>query len=308
MERLGYGSDGLPQEILSVLPQDPYAQLQLAYRISNNALSQKAGQLENDAQQLRHALSQKSNHSNMLEQRVAQLENELHDMHAKHKMAMEATQKLSGEKNALINTVKKLNRDVAKLESFKRNLMNTLRDDDDPSAALQLQSPKLFSDASMGGSLDASSDRLISNVLAGANSVPMGPATSSPTRSQDSSLANGMKNFGGLGSPRMAPDGSHHMGGYSDYGGGSPRPPQARTAPTSSSSSPRMDGKEFFRQARARLSYEQFSHFLQNIKELNAGRQSREDTLSKARDIFGSENGDLYASFEGLLSRHLPAM
>jgi hypothetical protein len=49
-----------------------------------------------------------------------------------HKMAMEATQKLSGEKNALINTIKKLNRDVAKLESFKRNLMQTLRDDDDP--------------------------------------------------------------------------------------------------------------------------------------------------------------------------------
>lgn len=70
---------------------------------------------------------------------------------------------------------------------------------------------------------------------------------------------------------------------------------------------PRVDGKEFFRQARNRLSYEQFSAFLANIKELNAHRQSREETLRKADEIFGSENKDLYQSFEGLLSRHLPA-
>lgn len=38
----------------------------------------------------------------------------------------------------------------------------------------------------------------------------------------------------------------------------------------------RLDGKEFFRQARSRLSYEQFSLFLANIKELNAHRQTRE--------------------------------
>ena len=94
--------------------------------------------------------------------------------------------------------------------------------------------------------------------------------------------------------------------------------PSAFASPISSSSpmmpgakdpagaSPRIDGKEFFRQARARLSYEQFSSFLQNIKELNAHRQSREETLHKARSIFGSENDDLYGAFEGLLSRHLP--
>ena len=45
---------------------------------------------------------------------------------------------------------------------------------------------------------------------------------------------------------------------------------------------------------------------LQNIKELNAHRQTREETLRKAADIFGTDNGDLYASFESLLSRHLP--
>uniref|UniRef100_A0A0A8Z0E3 At4g15545-like C-terminal domain-containing protein n=1 Tax=Arundo donax TaxID=35708 RepID=A0A0A8Z0E3_ARUDO len=67
----------------------------------------------------------------------------------------------------------------------------------------------------------------------------------------------------------------------------------------------RVDGKEFFRQARSRLSYEQFAAFLANIKELNAHRQSREETLKKADEIFGAENKDLFMSFQGLLSRSL---
>jgi hypothetical protein len=68
----------------------------------------------------------------------------------------------------------------------------------------------------------------------------------------------------------------------------------------------RVDGKEFFRQARARLSYENFSQFLQNIKELNAHKQTRQETLSRAAEIFGDHNSDLYHTFETLLVKHLP--
>ncbi|GJN23825.1 hypothetical protein PR202_gb11510 [Eleusine coracana subsp. coracana] len=73
-----------------------------------------------------------------------------------------------------------------------------------------------------------------------------------------------------------------------------------------SSRTPRIDGKEFFRQARSRLSYEQFGAFLANIKELNAHKQSREETLKKAEEIFGPDNKDLYLSFQGLLNRSMP--
>ncbi|PHT69519.1 hypothetical protein T459_24623 [Capsicum annuum] len=76
-------------------------------------------------------------------------------------------------------------------------------------------------------------------------------------------------------------------------------PPKGRPLPGQT----RIDGKEFFRQARSRLSYEQFSAFLTNIKELNAQKQSREETLRKAEEIFGMENKDLYLSFQGLLNR-----
>ena len=45
---------------------------------------------------------------------------------------------------------------------------------------------------------------------------------------------------------------------------------------------------------RQRLSSEAFSSFLQAIKELNSGKLNRNDTLQRARDIFGSTNRELY--------------
>lgn len=45
----------------------------------------------------------------------------------KARHSMEEQTKLVGEKNALIGTVKKLNRDLAKLDSFKRNLLQSLQ-------------------------------------------------------------------------------------------------------------------------------------------------------------------------------------
>ena len=65
-----------------------------------------------------------------------------------------------------------------------------------------------------------------------------------------------------------------------------------------------VDGKEFFKRARHRLSFQQFNEFLANIKRLNSHVQNREDTLEKARDIFGKENQDLHVAFTALLSRH----
>ncbi|KAL6198887.1 hypothetical protein ACLB2K_028675 [Fragaria x ananassa] len=79
-------------------------------------------------------------------------------------------------------------------------------------------------------------------------------------------------------------------------------PPRGRPL---SGRTPRIDGKEFFRQARSRLSYEQFSAFLANIKELNAEKQTREETLRKAEEILGTDNKDLYLSFQGLLNRNI---
>eukprot|EP00854_Cymbomonas_tetramitiformis_P019196 gene19196-22947_t len=183
-------ADTIPKEIMAVLPTDPNEQLEMSHRIANLAFSQKI---------------------KALERRVTNLELEVNDAQEKARHSMEEQTKLVGEKNALIGTVKKLNRDLAKLDSFKRNLLQSLQDEDE--------------------------------------TVP-GGATMTPARD--------------LSSDRLVNSGSD--------------------------GSPRVDGKEFFRQARSRLAYEQFSQFLQNIKELNAHRQTREETLKKAQEIFGSEN------------------
>lgn len=47
----------------------------------------------------------------------------------------EQAHRLGNEKAALINTVRKLNRDVAKLDSFKRNLLNSLQADEEVSVS-----------------------------------------------------------------------------------------------------------------------------------------------------------------------------
>ncbi|KAK8647718.1 hypothetical protein V6N13_121445 [Hibiscus sabdariffa] len=67
---------------------------------------------------------------------------------------------------------------------------------------------------------------------------------------------------------------------------GANSPPHGHSLPVRT---PRIDGKEFFRRVRSHLSYEQFSAFLANIKELNAQKQTREGTDEvRCMSSFGS--------------------
>ena len=131
-----------------VLPDDPSDQLELAHRIANLAFVSKVQQLERENANLREQNADVKMKTKQLERKVLNLENELAEAADKAVLAMEERDKLHAEKTALINTVKKLNREVAKLDNFKRNLMQTLQDEDDPV-----------------GAGDASGDRLVSGVL-----------------------------------------------------------------------------------------------------------------------------------------------
>ncbi|KAK3269855.1 hypothetical protein CYMTET_21720 [Cymbomonas tetramitiformis] len=274
-------ADTIPKEIMAVLPTDPNEQLEMSHRIANLAFSQKVCVLEAENNQLRQTLMQRQSQIKALERRVTNLELEVNDAQEKARHSMEEQTKLVGEKNALIGTVKKLNRDLAKLDSFKRNLLQSLQDEDET----------VPGGATMTPARDLSSDRLVNSVLSSSAALP--PAT--PPRSYATPAAPTPGSTMNISTSSAAPPAPKAL---SPTFGASPA--------AGSDGSPRVDGKEFFRQARSRLAYEQFSQFLQNIKELNAHRQTREETLKKAQEIFGSENGDLYQSFESLLSRHLP--
>lgn len=260
----------IPRELVALLPTDPDQQLELAHRLASLAFTSKAAQLEAENAQLRQSVMQRQSQIKALERRVTNLELEVNEAQEKARQSLEEQTKLVGEKNALINTVKKLNRDLAKLDNFKRNLLQTLQDDEDVKDQL-------------AAGADYTSDRLVSSVLSSVHAespaptaaVPATPASAAPDAGANVGLSPSMYATPGSGA---SPDGA----------------------------GARVDGKEFFRQARARLQYEQFSQFLQNIKELNAHKQDRDQTLARAKEIFGSDNADLYQAFEALLSRHLP--
>lgn len=54
------------------------------------------------------------------------------DLEAENASTREEASKLSMEKAALLSTVKRLNKDITRLDAFKRNLLQTLQDDEDP--------------------------------------------------------------------------------------------------------------------------------------------------------------------------------
>lgn len=262
--------------MLAVLPSDPYDQLDLAHRITALAYTQKVANLEAEARGLNQQLTTKNSQIKSLERKVSLMEVEVGEHQEKARQSLEEQAKLVAEKNSLIATVKKLNRDVARLEGFKRNLMQSLQDDEDVIREKDYGAPL----ANELGT-DYAAERLVQTVLSqahGGSQPPLGGNTPMPS------------------APPTAPPTAHATP--------TTAPPGASLTPGASPA--RVDGKEFFRRARARLSYEQFSAFLQNIKDLNAHRRTREEALKRAKEIFGPDGADLYASFEGLLSRHLP--
>ncbi|CAD6259624.1 unnamed protein product [Miscanthus lutarioriparius] len=313
----------LPDEILAVIPTNPYEQLDVARKITSMAIASRVSRLEADAARLRRDLADR-------DRAEAELRARLADSDARLAAALDENAKLAKERDSLAATTKRLARNLAKLEAFKKQLMKSLSEDN----LLQL------SETSQDHNRE---DNLTARVSSWKDEV-----SSSNTSSDTSSRSTMTESIHGGGykfsitsymPPKLTPGStpmiSSSSGSPRAYSTGPPSPkflsgPTSPTktqsegqltfsswqgssshqysAPTSQRHSftgrPRIDGKEFFRQARTGLSYEQFGAFLANIKEFNAQKQSREDTLSKAEEIFGTEHKDLYISFQNMLNRN----
>ncbi|KAL6637187.1 hypothetical protein ACP70R_024759 [Stipagrostis hirtigluma subsp. patula] len=319
------GDFALPDEVLAALPRDPYEQLDLARRITAMAISGRVSGLEREAARLRVEAADRDRENGELRERVALLDTALQETNARLRAALEDNIKLSKERDALAQTSKKLARDLQKLESFKRHLMQSLRDDssspqetvDIPTyGSVSRPTANISSESLDAGSTNregtqarpptqqhAFSSHITPRFTPGATPKIMS-ASVSPRRMSTTATPKLMSGATSPSRPRIEghmsmtpwyPSSKQSSAANSPLRG---RPNPGRT--------PRIDGKEFFRQARSRLSYEQFGAFLANIKELNAHKQSREETLKKAEEIFGPDNKDLYLSFQGLLNRSLP--
>ncbi|KAL1559879.1 hypothetical protein AAHA92_10173 [Salvia divinorum] len=317
----------LSDDILSVIPTDPYDQLDLAHKITSMAIASRVSKLEAEAGRFRQKLQEKDRLIQQLEDKVAQLDTAYQDAEFRLKITREDNMKLLKERDSLSMTAKKLSRDLAKQEAFRRQLVQSLNEENSPSETVDIGTydqsvPKAYStnDDSNGYikhiSYSDSTDNASTNDKAGhkfsltpyitPRLTPTGTpkVISSSVSPRRYSAAISPQKASGTTSPSANYDGK---GSYSSWYPSSQQssvansPPRGRPLP---GCTPRIDGKEFFRQARRRLSLEQFSAFLANIKELNAQRQSREETLRKSAEIFGTDNKDLYISFQGLLNRN----
>ncbi|KAI4323189.1 hypothetical protein L6164_022816 [Bauhinia variegata] len=323
----GYGPDfHLPDEILSVIPTDPYEQLDLARKITSMAIASRVSNLESDMDQMKQKLYEKDRIICELEEKVAGLSHACQEAESRLNNALHENTKLLKERDQLAMTAKKLGRDLAKLETFKRQLMLSLNDDNHSQAetidigTCDQAVPKAYPVKDDDGngyvahrSYNGSND--VGNTVDEASRyggqrfsiTPYITPRLTPTGTpRVISTAVSPQNASGATSPSRLPyEGRSSLSSWypsSQQSSAANSPPRGRSIP---GRTPRIDGKEFFRQARSRLSYEQFSAFLANIKELNAQKQTREETLRKAEEIFGTDNKDLYLSFQGLLNRNV---
>lgn len=250
-----------------------------------------------------------------LQERVGSLEEQLRQSHV-------AKELLTNEKTALIETVKGLSKDVHKLQNLKQTLLRSL--DDSMMEGLTLSNtspdsmPPVEADELVARALRSAQGRSVSSFpqdptpqLQPASTPRVRPVTFSMSAAgRVNGSAEGLSTTSAppLQTPAVNASVSGpvapHVSLTSSGALRSSTTSSTSSLPGSSPYTPRVDGKEFFQQARAKLSYEQFSEFLKEIKRLNAGEQSREATLEAASRIFGEGNGELYTAFDALLSRH----
>ncbi|KAL2530411.1 Uncharacterized protein Fot_23012 [Forsythia ovata] len=327
----------LPEEMLEVLPSDPFEQLDMARKITSIALSTRVSALESERSVLRQQLTDRDAIIADLQSQLESFDSALSETSDKLSQAQQEKENLLRENVQLSTTVKKLNRDVAKLEAFRKTLMRSLEEDDDKSAgAPGIAGPHIpgntEDDATLPTTQTASMRSQFSDT---GNSYTENPETEAmmPPR-----VSRGLLLASQTSTPRLSPPGSppslsasvspsrtpkpvsprrHSIsfsttrGFYDDRSSGFSSMPSSQHSSLSGldggsqSGRTRVDGKEFFRQVRNRLSYEQFGAFLANVKELNSHKQTRDETLQKADEIFGPDNKDLYAIFEGLISRNV---
>lgn len=320
----------LPEEVLDVLPTDPYEQLDVARKITSIALATRISSLETELSTLTEKLEEKDDIIAQLQEQLDSLDSSLSETADKLSVANQDKERLLEENANLSNAVEKLNRDVVKLEGFRKTLMKSLQDDDGNSGgALQAAATNAANDAGLTTQSLARDDTATAS-LQSQTSVESSNTENHETDVSRPPIAQGLLIASQTSTPRLTPPGSPPSRSLSASPKVTSRPLSPRrhsisfagtrgvfdgrasfsSVPSSHHSSmgydsgrARVDGKEFFRQVRSRLTYEQFGAFLANVKELNSHKQTREETLRKADEIFGPDNNDLYSVFEGLITR-----
>ncbi|XP_039154875.1 uncharacterized protein At4g15545 isoform X1 [Eucalyptus grandis] len=352
----------LPDDVLRVLPTDPFDQLDVARKITSLALSARVSELESESSALRADLAAADRLAADLRSQIESLDATLADAADHLARADREKEELLRENASLSETVKKLNRDVAKLEVIQRTLMQSLREENESFVSELAQSsfriqhlkfvflclrcyepqagtPQII--ARPTPSDDDGSQTLSRSSSAQSRLSEMGNSSGDdPETDSRPGISSGLIFYSQTSNPRLTPLGSPlslslsvspsrvsnaasprwqsmsfatPLDKFDDRSSTCSSLPSIRHGSVAGSETgsqtgrTRVEGKEFLRQVRTRLPYEQFAAFLANVKQLNSRKQSKEETLRNAAEIFGADNKDLYDVFERLLTRHAHA-
>ncbi|XP_043710970.1 uncharacterized protein At4g15545-like isoform X2 [Telopea speciosissima] len=171
---------GIAEEILSVLPSDPFQQLDVARKITSIALSTRLSKLEFECSHLHSKLDEKDDLISELQAQIHSLDVSLAETADRLSLADQEKKSLLKENASLCSTINKLNRDVSKLESFRKTLMRSLQEEEDNSArgsqALTKKIPQQESVSSAS--------------LIGEEEATLAPSTSSSMQNQFSEAGN----------------------------------------------------------------------------------------------------------------------
>lgn len=84
----------VPEEILAVIPTDPYEQLDLARKITSMAIASRVSRLEGEAGRLRQSVAEKDRLIDELQGRLTQLDKLFQEADARLKTSLEENVKL----------------------------------------------------------------------------------------------------------------------------------------------------------------------------------------------------------------------
>ncbi|GKD12535.1 putative WAT1-related protein, partial [Tanacetum coccineum] len=121
----------VPKQVLDVLPWDPFEQIDIARKITSIALSTRVSSLESQSSILLQDIAARDDVIVDLQSHLHSLDFSLsQDLHSLS-VADHQKENLFKENASLLETVNKLKRDVAKLETFRKTLMMSLQDEEE---------------------------------------------------------------------------------------------------------------------------------------------------------------------------------
>ena len=102
---------------------DPDKKVRQGLRLIEVAYDEKSRMAEHELNQLRTINKERQSQVAVLESRVAELEAQLREQ-------AERTNMVASERDAARNELKAMQRDMAKLDQFKRSIMQSIKDED----------------------------------------------------------------------------------------------------------------------------------------------------------------------------------